>query len=59
MKAKQIDRVVTKAAAYKSAVNPFEYGTRQHRYFNAARKHYESMEAQFRDLELVYGPIEN
>jgi hypothetical protein len=55
--AQKQDRVAAKEAAYASPVNPFPEGTRRHRYFVKARQHYENMEAAFRDLEQVYGPI--
>lgn len=54
---KRMDRAEAKKAAYRTAVNPFPEGTRLWRYFIAARKHHDSMEARFRDLELVYGPV--
>jgi hypothetical protein len=51
------DRRTAKAAAYRSADNPFELGTRLHRYFIKAREHHDKMEVAFRDLEHVYGTI--
>lgn len=51
------DRRDAKAAAYRSADNPFAEGTRLHRHFIKARQHHDNMEDAFRDLETVYGPI--
>ena len=51
------DRREAKAAAYRSATNPFPDGTRLHRYFIKARQHHDYMEDCFRDLEQVYGTI--
>jgi len=57
LNAKQADRAIANAAAWESNINPFPPKTRLWRYFNKARQHYEDMEAAFRDLELVYGPL--
>lgn len=57
MKAKQIDRLAAKGAAYDGATNPFQDGSRRHRYFIKARQHVEYMDAIFRDLEMAYGPM--
>ncbi len=54
---KEDDRRIAKQAAYQSTVNPFEGGTRLHRYFVKARQHIENMDAAFCDLEAVYGRI--
>jgi hypothetical protein len=54
---KQDDRKTAKAAAYAGPVNPFPEETRLHRYFIKARQHVENMDAAFRDLEQVYGPM--
>ena len=51
------DRRTAKAAAYQSAENPFQQGTRLYRYFIKAREHHDKMEAAFRDLGQVYGTI--
>ena len=55
--AKRADRTAARAAAYRTDVNPFAEGTRLHRYFEKALQHRLNMDAVFRDLEEVYGPI--
>lgn len=57
IKAKVRDRKLAQVAAYRVADNPFEEGTRLHRYYIKARQRYENMESLLREMEAVYGPI--
>lgn len=54
---KRTDRAAAKDAAYKGSENPFPEGSRRHRYFISYRRFVETMDAAFRDLEQVYGPM--
>lgn len=51
------DRQAARYAAYAGAENPFEPGTRRHRYFITARAFVEHMDQRFAELEQVYGQI--
>ncbi|WP_368507706.1 hypothetical protein [Bradyrhizobium lupini] len=57
MSAKRADRTAAREAAYRGPTNPFDHGSRRHRYFAKARQHVDNMDAAFRDLEAVYGTI--
>jgi hypothetical protein len=49
------DSQMAKKAAYQSAKNPFEEGTRLHRLFVKWRTHHDRMEDQLADMASVYG----
>lgn len=52
------DRAAAREAAYKYlSDSPFPVGSRLHRYYVKACQHRDNMDAIFRDLESVYGPI--
>lgn len=49
------ERAQARAAAYKYVNNPFAEGTRIARFFDKAQKHKQMMDAEFDDMEEVYG----
>lgn len=49
------ERAKARDAAFRYVNNPFPDGTRIARFFDKAKKHKESMDAVFDDMEEVYG----
>jgi hypothetical protein len=50
------DRAAARDAAYKYVHNPFEEGTRLHRLCENARRHKQTMDFLFDEMEEIYGP---
>lgn len=49
------ERAQARAAAYKYVNNPFAEGSRIARFYDKAKRHKEIMDAEFDDMEEVYG----
>jgi len=54
---KASDRRQAREASYRYLNNPYPEGSRLARYFDKAKQHKENMDAQFDELEDVYGTI--